>query len=240
MAARLLLRLRPRVVFSTGGFVALPVVLAALVARVPVVVHEQTAIPGLANRIGARFARRIAVTFPETVRQFPADREVLTGNPLRADLAGGTRADAVARFGLDPTVPLVYVTGGAQGANAINRAVGTTLVRAPGEVQIVHQCGDNPQTGDLAWLEARRAALPAALARRYTILPWVGGELAGPLRGGEPRHRSLRGGHGQRVLPARDPGALHPDAGRRAAASRWRTPASSSAPAAPRCSRRRR
>ena len=178
-AARLLGRLRPRVVFATGGFVALPVVLAAAALRIPVVVHEQVSVPGLANRIAARFARRIAITFPESARHFPAARTAVTGNPLRPELRTGARADAIARFGLDAALPLVYVTGGAQGAQRLNRAVGGTLAPLLEHAQVIHQCGDNPATGDRQWLEARRAALPPALAARFTIVPSVGAELAG-------------------------------------------------------------
>jgi len=178
-ARALLRRLEPRVVLATGGFVALPVVLGAALARVPVVVHEQTSVPGLANRIAARIARRVAVTFAGSERHFPPDRVVLTGNPLRPDLRTGSRADAIGRFGLDPALPLVYVTGGAQGARVLNRAVGEIAGELLGGAQVIHQCGDNPATGDRAWLEARRAALPPALARRYTVQPWVGAELAG-------------------------------------------------------------
>ena len=177
-AARLLRRLRPRVVFATGGFVALPVVVAAAALRIPIVIHEQVTVPGLANRIAARLARRIAITFTESARHFPAARTVVTGNPLRPELRAGSRADAAARFGLDPALPLVYVTGGAQGAQRINRAVGEILAPLLGLAQVIHQCGDNPATGDRRWLEARRAALPPALAARSTIVPWVGAELA--------------------------------------------------------------
>jgi UDP-N-acetylglucosamine--N-acetylmuramyl-(pentapeptide) pyrophosphoryl-undecaprenol N-acetylglucosamine transferase len=175
----LLRRLRPAAVLATGGFVALPVALAATLARVPVVVHEQTSVPGLANRIAARRARKIAVTFADSAQHFPAGRVVVTGNPLRPDLRAGSRADAVARFGLDPALPLVYVTGGAQGAHAINRAIGEIVGALLEQAQVIHQCGDSPLTGDLAWLQARREALGPALARRYTVLPWVGAELAG-------------------------------------------------------------
>jgi UDP-N-acetylglucosamine--N-acetylmuramyl-(pentapeptide) pyrophosphoryl-undecaprenol N-acetylglucosamine transferase len=177
-AHALLRRLRPRVVLATGGFVALPVVLAAAVTRTPVVVHEQTAVPGLANRIAARRARRIATTFADSARHFPAGRVVLTGNPLRPALRSGSRAGAVTRFGLDPALPLVYVTGGALGARAINRAVGEIAAALLEHAQVIHQCGDNSTTGDLAWLQARREALPPALARRYTVQAWVGSELA--------------------------------------------------------------
>jgi len=170
-------RLRPRVIFATGGYVGLPVVIAAALRRVPTVIHEQTAVPGLANRIAARFASRIALTFPDGEHRFPPKRVVVTGNPLRPELRAGSRADAVAMFGLDPAVPLIYVTGGAQGAHRINRTVGEALVPLLVQAQVIHQSGDHPTTGDRGWLEALRAALPPALARRYTVKPWVGEEL---------------------------------------------------------------
>jgi len=178
-AHRLVRRLRPRVVLATGGFVALPVVAGAALARVPIVVHEQTAVPGLANRLAARLAQRVAVSFADSARPFGGASVVVTGNPLRPDLRAGTRADAIARFGLDPALPLIYVTGGALGAHAINRAVGAIVGDLLAQAQVIHQCGDNRETGDLAWLQAQRAALPPVLARRYTVLPWVGAELAG-------------------------------------------------------------
>jgi UDP-N-acetylglucosamine--N-acetylmuramyl-(pentapeptide) pyrophosphoryl-undecaprenol N-acetylglucosamine transferase len=177
-AWRLLRRLRPRVVFATGGFVALPVAIAARLARVPLVVHEQTSVPGLANRIAARLATRVVVTFADSARLFGGADVALTGNPLRPELRRGQRQAAIARFGLDPTLPLVYVTGGAQGAHVINRAIGEILEPLLAHAQVIHQCGDHPTTGDRAWLAARRDALPPALAARYTAIPWVGDELA--------------------------------------------------------------
>ena len=178
-AWRLLRRLRPRVVFATGGFVALPVAMAARLARIPLVVHEQTAVPGLANRIAARLATRVVVTFADSARLFGGADVALTGNPLRPELRRGERHDAITRFRLDPTLPLVYVTGGAQGAHAINRAIGEVLEPLLGQAQVIHQCGDNAATGDRAWLTSRRAVLPPALAARYTPIAWVGDELAG-------------------------------------------------------------
>ena len=176
-AFRLLRRLQPGVVFGTGGFVAVPVVIAAAAARVPIVIHEQTAAAGLANRIAARFARKIAVSWEDGSSVFPAEKVVLTGNPLRPELRSGSRADAVARFGLDPSVPILYVTGGAQGSMRINRAVGEALPVLLEHTQIIHQCGSNAATNDRRWLEDRRARLPAELVRRYTVMPFVGAEL---------------------------------------------------------------
>src|SRR5262245_24659376 len=138
-ALGLLRRLRPAIVFTTGGFAALPAALAALPAGIPVVVHEQTSVPGLANRIAARFARRVAVTCPGTGDGFPVGRVVVTGNPLRPNLVGGSRAEACRLFGLDPADPIVYVTGGSLGSHAINRRVGDALGEWLGRCQIIHQ-----------------------------------------------------------------------------------------------------
>jgi UDP-N-acetylglucosamine--N-acetylmuramyl-(pentapeptide) pyrophosphoryl-undecaprenol N-acetylglucosamine transferase len=179
LAARNLVRaLKPRVVFATGGFVALPVVIAAAGARRPVVIHEQTAVPGLANRIAARLARHVAVSFDGTAPSLPAAKVVVTGNPLRPELRDGSREEARRRFGLDAAVPLVYVTGGAQGAHRVNRVVGAALPGLLEHAHVIHQCGDHPATGDRAWLEDQRRALPEHLARRYTVIPYVAAELA--------------------------------------------------------------
>jgi UDP-N-acetylglucosamine--N-acetylmuramyl-(pentapeptide) pyrophosphoryl-undecaprenol N-acetylglucosamine transferase len=177
-AWRLLHRVRPGVVLGTGGFVALPVVMAAAGLRIPLVVHEQTSVPGLANRMAARVARRVAVSWEASRHHFQSSTTVLTGNPLRPELRLGSREAATARFGLDASLPLLYVTGGAQGASRLNRVVGEALERLLEQAQMVHQCGDNPATGDRQWLEERRARLPSALAPRYTITPFVAGELA--------------------------------------------------------------
>ena len=177
-ARGLLARLRPSVVFATGGFVALPVVAAAALARLPIIVHEQTVMPGLANRVAARLARRVAVTYADAALYFPRASVVVTGNPLRPELRAGSRAEAIARYRLDPSLPLLYVTGGAQGAHRVNRTVGEALEPLLAQAQVIHQCGDHPTTGDRAWLEARRAALPPAVAGRYHIAPHLGAELA--------------------------------------------------------------
>jgi UDP-N-acetylglucosamine--N-acetylmuramyl-(pentapeptide) pyrophosphoryl-undecaprenol N-acetylglucosamine transferase len=174
---RLLRRLRPSVLFSTGGFVSVPPALAARALGIPIVVHEQTAVPGLANRITARFAARIAVSFARTRSGFPTDRQVLTGNPVREEVLGGSREAALGHFGFDAASPLVYVTGGAQGSHRINRVVGEALPRLLTICQILHQCGDNAETGDHAWLQERASALPPAIRPRYAVRTYVGTEL---------------------------------------------------------------
>ncbi|MFQ5520622.1 MAG: undecaprenyldiphospho-muramoylpentapeptide beta-N-acetylglucosaminyltransferase [Candidatus Methylomirabilia bacterium] len=174
---RLLRRLRPHLLFATGGFVALPPAAAARALAIPVFVHEQTAVAGLANRLAGRFASKVALTFEEARDAFPPDRVVVTGNPLRPELAGATREEGFARLGLDPGRPLVYVTGGAQGSHRINRSVGEILEGLLEESQIIHQCGANPSTRDHDWLEERAQRLPASLRARYRLVPYVGSDL---------------------------------------------------------------
>src|SRR5256885_14869652 len=114
-AWRLLRRLRPRGVLATGGFVAPPLALAGALARVPVVVHEQTAVPGLANRVASRVARRVAVTFAESAGFFCGAATVVTGNPLRAGLRAGSPAAALQGLRFCPPLSPLHLTGGAPG-----------------------------------------------------------------------------------------------------------------------------
>jgi UDP-N-acetylglucosamine--N-acetylmuramyl-(pentapeptide) pyrophosphoryl-undecaprenol N-acetylglucosamine transferase len=163
------------VLFATGGFASVPPALAARALGLPFVIHEQTAVLGLANRITGRFATKIALSFPDT--RLRSDRVVVTGNPVRPELLGGRREAALARFGFNATLPLVYVTGGAQGSHRINRVVGEALPRLLATCQILHQCGDNAETGDHLWLQERAHTLPPRIAARYMLKPYIGAEL---------------------------------------------------------------
>ncbi|MBI3454418.1 MAG: undecaprenyldiphospho-muramoylpentapeptide beta-N-acetylglucosaminyltransferase [Candidatus Rokubacteria bacterium] len=176
-AWRLLGRLRPDVVVATGGFVAVPTALAAAARRRPLLVHEQVAVPGLANRLIARLADRVAVTFAASAAAFPAWKVVVTGNPVRPELLAGDRARAVERLRLNATVPLVYVTGGAQGSHRINRAVGAALERLLTLGQLIHQCGAN-EYDDAGWLARQAHRLSAPTRARYRLAEFVTEELA--------------------------------------------------------------
>jgi len=127
-ARRALATFRPDVVLSTGGFVSVPAVVAAR-GIAPVLTHEQTAILGLANRINARFAHVLAVSHSQTkvLAERLHRRVVVTGNPIRAGLTAGNRSRGLQRLGFEPTLPVVYVTGGARGASPINQRVAALL-----------------------------------------------------------------------------------------------------------------
>ena len=173
-------RFRPDVVLATGGYVSVPPVIAAGLLRRPVLIHEQTVQIGLANRIAARFVTRIALTFEGSASELPPSlrsKAFVTGNPVRQAIFGGDRTRAVARFGFDPAdneLPTVYVTGGALGAQSINRAIEAILPELLGTCRVIHQCGK--QDGER--LAAVRTGLSPNLQARYQVVPFVGGEIA--------------------------------------------------------------
>lgn len=135
-------RVRPDVVVGYGGYVSVPAYLAARRRRLPLVVHEQNALPGLANKVGARVAARVAVSFPGT----PLRGAEYVGLPIRTMISrldrAAVRAEARASFGLDPDRPTLVVTGGSQGARRLNQSVAAAS-RALGDagVQVVHVVG---------------------------------------------------------------------------------------------------
>jgi UDP-N-acetylglucosamine--N-acetylmuramyl-(pentapeptide) pyrophosphoryl-undecaprenol N-acetylglucosamine transferase len=160
-ARRLLRRHRFDVVCGMGGYVTLPVAVAARLEGVPVVLHEQNAVPGIANRLAARVATRIAVGVDAAADAFPTDRTAVVGNPVRPELArldrAALRGEAVAAFGLDPERRTLFVFGGSQGARRINQAVvaATGHWPDPAGVQVLHACGRRDEADvRAAWAQA--------------------------------------------------------------------------------------
>jgi UDP-N-acetylglucosamine--N-acetylmuramyl-(pentapeptide) pyrophosphoryl-undecaprenol N-acetylglucosamine transferase len=173
-----LARFRPRALLATGGYVSVPAVVAAWLLRKPILVHEQTGALGLANRINARLATRVALSVSGSERGLKRDNWVVTGNPVRAAVRAGDRATAARRFRFSPELPTVYVTGGAQGAHAINRAILGALRPLLETAQVIHQCGDSEGTrADYEQLVREVAELDASLQARYALLRFVGQEI---------------------------------------------------------------
>jgi UDP-N-acetylglucosamine--N-acetylmuramyl-(pentapeptide) pyrophosphoryl-undecaprenol N-acetylglucosamine transferase len=169
-------RTRPTVVLSTGGFVSVPIGLAARLFRVPYLLHEQTLAVGLANRILAHAATRILLSHDASLDHLPARarrRAVVTGNPIRPAVLNGSPARGLAAYNLDPAVPLVLVTGGAIGAQQINRMLAGALSELLPHCQIVHQCGSH----SLAEMQQVARALPQQFAHRYRVVDFIHDEL---------------------------------------------------------------
>lgn len=157
---------KPSVIVSFGGYVALPVVIAGWVLRIPTITHEQTTVPGLANRIIALFARRICVSFPQTMSVFPKEKVVYTGLPIRKALFENA---IPLPFSLDPRYPLLYILGGATGAKSLNELFYPVIGSLTNRYTVVHQ------TGHRSYDEAAKIkeSLPVAHRGRYCISPYV-------------------------------------------------------------------
>ena len=140
-AKKLMKELKPDVVFSKGGFVTVPVVIAASRRKIPTFIHESDMTPGLANKICIPFATKVCCNFPETISNLPKDKAVLTGTPIRQELLTGSKEKGLAFTGLSPDKPVILIIGGSLGATAVNEAVRSILPELLEDFQVVHLCG---------------------------------------------------------------------------------------------------
>lgn len=140
-AGRLLRKLKPDVVFSKGGFVSVPVVMAAKRRHIPCVIHECDMTPGLANCLAIPFAARVCTNFEETVSRIKGGKAVHTGTPIRETLSQGSREAALKLCGFSGDRPVIMVTGGSLGAGAINDAVREAIVPLTESYHVIHLCG---------------------------------------------------------------------------------------------------
>ncbi|UOY94006.1 undecaprenyldiphospho-muramoylpentapeptide beta-N-acetylglucosaminyltransferase [Ectobacillus sp. JY-23] len=137
----LIRKLKPDVIFSKGGFVSVPVVIAGWMNRIPVFLHESDITPGLANKIAIRFATKIFVTFEEAIKHLPAGKAVHTGSPIREDILKGNRDRGLRYLGFTSTKPVITIMGGSLGAKRINETIREALPQLLETFQIVHLCG---------------------------------------------------------------------------------------------------
>lgn len=132
----------PDVVMSKGGYVSFPVLVAARVLKIPVIIHESDSHPGRVSLWARKFARRVAVSYPEAFRYFPQDRTAVTGNPVRRELLRPLTTGAREFLHLEPETPVIFVVGGSLGALAINEVVVDLLPELLNRYQIIHQVGE--------------------------------------------------------------------------------------------------
>ncbi len=140
-ARKYLKQYRPDVVFSKGGFVSVPVVRAAAALDIPCIIHESDMTPGLANKLCFPVAEKICCNFPETMNMLPEGKAVLTGSPIRAELAQGNKIAGLDICGFTANKPVILVIGGSLGAANVNKAVRDALPRLLEDFQVVHLCG---------------------------------------------------------------------------------------------------
>jgi UDP-N-acetylglucosamine--N-acetylmuramyl-(pentapeptide) pyrophosphoryl-undecaprenol N-acetylglucosamine transferase len=181
--------LKPALVFSKGGFVAVPVVFAARARGIPVIVHESDLTPGLANRLAIPFAKAVCASFPQTLEHLPKEKAVLTGAPIRAELFQGDRTKGDAFLGgaaaartvdwpLDK--PLLLIVGGSLGSRNLNKAVRAVLPDLLKRWRVAHLCGKDGLDAALNGVQGYRqmeyvsAEMPHVLAAADMILSRAG------------------------------------------------------------------
>lgn len=152
-AKKLVKILKPDVIFSKGGFVSVPVVLAGKSRHVPVIIHESDMTPGLANKLALPSATKVCCNFPETLSHLPEGKAVLTGSPIRQELLSGDPYKAKEFLGFTSDKPVIMVIGGSLGSVAVNEAVRGILPDLLQKFQVVHLCGKGKLDPSLNHLE---------------------------------------------------------------------------------------
>ncbi len=174
---RLLREFDASAVFATGGYVTAPLVMAAWLARVPVLIYLPDMEPGLAVRFLSRLARKIGVTVDQVATHFDSAKVTVTGYPVRRALFDVTRQAGRQTLGLENDRPVLLVLGGSSGAHSINMAVSRDLERVLASAQLVHISG----TPDYEMLAARRSQLPEPLKAQYHLAAYLHDEMADAL-----------------------------------------------------------
>ena len=135
-------RIMPYAIFSKGGYGALPVLIVGFLYRIPIVIHESDASPGKINELSKKFASRIAVAFEKSASFFPPEKTALVGNPIRRQFFEADPLDAAyEHFHFSRDLPVIFITGGSQGAKTLNDLVLNILPFLLEKYQIIHQCG---------------------------------------------------------------------------------------------------
>lgn len=140
-AISLMHKLKPDIIFSKGGFVSVPVVLAAKLCHIPAIIHESDITPGLANKLAIPGAKKVCCNFPETLKYLPSEKAVLTGSPIRRELLEGQPERARTYCGFDSGKPVLMIIGGSIGSKVINDAIRSMLDELLEQFQIIHLCG---------------------------------------------------------------------------------------------------
>jgi len=177
----LLIKIKPDLIFSFGGYLAVPVVLAGWLLGIPSVTHEQTATAGRANRLLKHFVKKIFITFKSSAKFFPKEKTILTGLPLLFETSpllpvlqqafpSQLRGDGFSHGVLRSTI---LITGGKQGSHTINKTIESILPRLLQKYNLIHQVGETSFTKDLPRLKQKREKLPAKLKKRYKVVGYL-------------------------------------------------------------------
>ena len=153
----------PKFLISTGGYASLPAVLAARALGIPIILHEQNVLPGAVNRISQKLAKKVFLSFHESLKYMPGE---VVGNPVRKEILEAEREASRRKFNLSPDQKVVLVMGGSQGSKKINQTVLSSLERLPSDIKILHIIGNR----DFGWVQRY---LDDKQIKNYQALPYL-------------------------------------------------------------------
>jgi UDP-N-acetylglucosamine--N-acetylmuramyl-(pentapeptide) pyrophosphoryl-undecaprenol N-acetylglucosamine transferase len=172
-ALYLMIKQKPKLFLSFGGYLAIPLSLAAVTLNIPVLTHEQTRVAGQANKLIAKLSKKIAISYPESADHFPKNKTVLTGNPLRPELSKKIKTPKFAQD-FDKKKPLLFITGGNQGSMIINTTIKQILPQLTTKWNVIHACGNpNRNINHKQELEKAKKQLKPSQQRSYEVREWV-------------------------------------------------------------------
>lgn len=160
---KILKEIKPDVVLGFGGYVQIPVVLAAYILKIPVVIHEQTLEAGFANKLVSGLAKKICISFESSKEFFPKEKTVLTGNPVKEEIINAKGEK------INNKVPVIYITGGSTGSHFINNLIEKTLPKLLEKYIVIHQTGDSKKYKDFDKLKDLKNNLTKNFSQKYEI-----------------------------------------------------------------------
>lgn len=173
-AINILRKENPDIILSFGGYLSLPVIFAASLQQIPIIIHEQTQAAGIANKIAARFAAKVLITFDSSRVYFPPAKTILTGNPIRKEIFSVQK-----KITIPSGKKVLYVTGGSGGSHFLNVLIEHALSDMVSKYVVIHQTGDAKEFNDFDRLEKLREALPGDMKKNYILKKFIYPEEVG-------------------------------------------------------------
>lgn len=161
-------KIKPDIVVSFGGYLSIPIAISTKMLGIPLVIHEQTQHAGLANKITAKVAEKVLITFSSSEKYFPKKKTIITGNPLRKEIFEIKKTQKVT-----PDKKIVYITGGSSGSHFMNELIGSTIKDLVRDYTVIHQIGDSQAFHDFDTLEMIKKDLPEKVREDYVIKKFV-------------------------------------------------------------------
>jgi len=168
-ASTIISRFKPDIIVSFGGYLSIPVAIAAKLKSIPIIIHEQTHAAGLANRVISKFAIKIALSYPSSQSYFPSTKTVITGNPIRQSFYANSLKKP--SWIPKPAKPILYITGGNQGSLIINQTIKQILPKITKSFLVIHSCGSSQIHRYFDSLNQARQELPHK--NNYLIRQWL-------------------------------------------------------------------